>query len=287
MHLSWGRIAIGGLIAVAAFGGALWASNWLWPGAKDRRPALAEVPPLAPAARNSVIVTPATIALSAIRDAMETAAPRNLAGKRDNVLPQVLSNAQIDWTVARGPLAVAGRPDALAVSTALTGTVRATGQVAGDAGNLVGALGGLLGGRLGEKVQNLQGKSLDQRVDIRGNVMVTSRPALLPTMAGGTQSRLPGRDRGCVAADAGREAQRFKRGQAAARPCRQRADGGVAGAAAQRSRSWSSRRGANGPRCAARSRSAQPAPACRIFGWSCARRAPLRRSRASPKPRSS
>ncbi len=181
MHLSWGRIAIGGLIAVAAFGGALWASNWLWPGAKDRRPALAEVPPLAPAARNSVIVTPATIALSAIRDAMETAAPRNLAGKRDNVLPQVLSNAQIDWTVARGPLAVAGRPDALAVSTALTGTVRATGQVAGDAGNLVGALGGLLGGRLGEKVQNLQGKSLDQRVDIRGNVMVTSHPALLPT----------------------------------------------------------------------------------------------------------
>ena len=59
-------------------------------GPKNLRPALVEVPPLAPVARNSVIVTPATIALSAIRDAMETAAPHNLAGKRDNPLPQLL-----------------------------------------------------------------------------------------------------------------------------------------------------------------------------------------------------
>ena len=179
MHLPWGKIAIGGLVAVAAFGGAVFASHWLWPGTNDRRPALAEVPPLPPITRSSVIVTPATIALAAIRDAMEKAAPRNLAGKRDNVLPQVLSNAEISWTVARGPLAVTGRPEALAVSTALTGTVQTSGQVANDAGNLVGALGGLLGGRLGQNVQNLQGKSIDQRTDLRGNVTVRSRPALL------------------------------------------------------------------------------------------------------------
>jgi hypothetical protein len=179
MHLPWGKIAIGALIAAVSFGGAVWALHWLWPGPKDQRPALVEVPPLTPIARNSVIVTPAAIALSAIHVALETAAPRNLAGKRDNPLPQLLSNAEIDWTVARGPLAVAGRPDALVVSTTLSGTFRATGQISGEAGNLAGAIGGLLGGRLGQGMQNLQGKTLDQRADIRGNVTLTAHPSLL------------------------------------------------------------------------------------------------------------
>jgi hypothetical protein len=66
------------------------------------------------------------------------------------------------------------------VSTALSGTVHATGQVSGEAGNLAGAIGGLLGGRLGQGLQNLQGKTLDQRADIRGNVTLTARPTLLP-----------------------------------------------------------------------------------------------------------
>ena len=89
MHGSWSRIVIGGLIAVVVLGGAVWASTWLWSNPKNLRPALVEVPPLAPVARSSVIVTPAIITLSAIRDAMETAAPRNLVGKRDNPLPQL------------------------------------------------------------------------------------------------------------------------------------------------------------------------------------------------------
>src|SRR5215470_5887106 len=99
MHLPWGKIAIGGLVAIAAFGGAFWALQWFSPGTKERRPALVEVPPLPPLARSSVIVTPASIALTAIREALEANAPRNLAGKRDNVLPQALSNAEISWTV--------------------------------------------------------------------------------------------------------------------------------------------------------------------------------------------
>jgi hypothetical protein len=65
------------------------------------------------------------------------------------------------------------------VSTALNGTFRATGQLASQAGNLTGALGNLLGGR-GQGLQNLTEKTFDQRADIRGNVTVTSRPALLP-----------------------------------------------------------------------------------------------------------
>src|SRR5215468_10449839 len=181
MHLSWGKIAVGALVAIVSFGAAVWALNWLSPGPKDQRPALVEVPPLAPVARNSVIVTPAAIALSAIHSALETAAPRNLAGKRDNPVPQLLSNAQFDWTVARGPLAVTGRPDALVVSTALSGSFRATGQVSGEASNLAGAIGGLLGGRLGQGLQNLQGKALDQRADIHGEVTLTAHPSLLPT----------------------------------------------------------------------------------------------------------
>lgn len=182
VHLPWGKIVIGVLVAIVSFGAAVWALNWISPGPspKEQRPALVEVPPLAPVARKSVIVTPAAIALSAIHSALETAAPRQLAGKRENPLPQLLSNAEIDWTVARSPLAVSGRPNALVVSTTLSGTFRATGQVSGDAGNLAGALGGLLGGRVGQGIQNLQGKTLDQRADIRGNVTLTANPSLLP-----------------------------------------------------------------------------------------------------------
>jgi hypothetical protein len=181
MNLAWRQIAVGGLVAVGSFAGAVWAMNAFQPAAGDRRPALVEVPPLpAAAARSSTVVTPVAIALTAIRDALEKTAPRDLAGKRDNPLSQLLSNAEINWTVARGPLAVTGKPDGLAVATALTGTFRATGQLSSQASNLTGAIGNLLGGALGQSVQNLGEKPFDQRADIRGNVSVTSRPSLLP-----------------------------------------------------------------------------------------------------------
>ncbi len=179
MRLSWGKIAIAVLVLVVSFGGAVWTMSLFSGPGSGQRPALVEVPPLKPVTRTSVIVTPAAIALTAIRDAMETAAPRNLTGKRENPISQLLSNADIGWTIERGPLTVAGRPDALAISTVLNGTFRATGQIATQAGSLTGAIGGLLGGGLGQNLQNLTGKTLDQRADIRGNVTVTSRPVLL------------------------------------------------------------------------------------------------------------
>ena len=180
MQLPWGKIAIGGVVAVASFAAAIWAMNWLMPGAGERRPVLAEVAPLKPIARTSTIVTPAAIALTAIRDALERQAPRDLTGKRDNPASQLLSNAEFGWTITRGPLGVTGKPDGLAVATALTGTFRATGQLSSQAGNLTGAIGNLLGGGLGQRVQNLTEKTLDQRADIKGNVTVTSKPALQP-----------------------------------------------------------------------------------------------------------
>src|SRR5215510_10183805 len=70
-------------ILAGSFFGALLLMNMLWPGATvpDSMPRLAEVPPLQPITRSSIVVAPAAIALNAIRDAMEAAAPRNLAGK--------------------------------------------------------------------------------------------------------------------------------------------------------------------------------------------------------------
>src|SRR5262252_6853856 len=167
MQLSVGKIVLAGVVVAVSFGGTLAAMGWLSSGTSGRRPALTDVPPLAPATRTSVIVTPVAIALAAIRDATEQAAPRDLTGKRENPLTQLLSNAEIGWTVARGPLVVTGRPDALVLSSTLNGTFRATGQISSQAGNLTGAIGNLLGGSLGQGMQNLTEKTLDQRADIR------------------------------------------------------------------------------------------------------------------------
>jgi len=172
-------ILIGAAIMVASFLGAIVAMQVLSPGpASDRRPALVEVPPLKQISRTSMIVTPTAIALSAIRDALDASAPRNLTGKRENPVSQLLSNADIGWTIGRGPLAVTGRPEGLAVSTLLTGTLHVTGQIAAQAGNIGGALGGIINQNLGQGLQNLTGKTLDQHADIRGNVTILSRPAI-------------------------------------------------------------------------------------------------------------
>jgi hypothetical protein len=171
-------VAIALLLAVFFFG-ALFVMNSLWPTtAPSRRPALAAVPPLETVTRSSVIVAPVAVAQSAIRDALEAQAPRNLAGKKDNPLSQLLSNADIGWTVSRGPLSVAGRSDALVVSTVLNGTLHVTGQLGNVAGSLSGNLGGLINQSLGQNLQRLTGKTIDQRADFRGNVTVSSRPGL-------------------------------------------------------------------------------------------------------------
>ena len=105
------RIVIGALIVVIAAAGAVLAMRWLWPGAGDRRPKLVDVRPLSPVTRNSMIVTPIAISLDAIRDALEAAAPRDFSGKPSIPTPPFLANADIGWSVARGPFVVAGRPD--------------------------------------------------------------------------------------------------------------------------------------------------------------------------------
>jgi hypothetical protein len=173
-----GRIAAGALVLAGSFAGALWALDAFLPAGGVHPPRLAAMPPLAPATRTSTITAPVAIALGAIRDELERHAPRELAGTRDNPLGQLLGKGDIGWTMTRTPFAVAGRTDGLVISTALNGTLRVTGQIANQAGNVGGALGNLIGGDVGQKLQNIAGKTLDQRADVRGNVTVTARPIL-------------------------------------------------------------------------------------------------------------
>ena len=112
---------------------------------------------------------------------MEAHAPRGSTGKNENPLGESARQGRhrLDH-VARPARGAAGAPTGLNISTTLNGSLRVTGQLANQGGNLTGAVGGLLGGKLGGEVQKLTTRVLDQRADIRGNVTVTSRPALLP-----------------------------------------------------------------------------------------------------------
>ena len=168
-------------VVVAAFIGATLMLNVLWPtSVQQGRPQLSAVPPLPPLAGTLTVLAPAAIAMSAIRDALEAQAPRNLSGKPQNPLSQLLSNADLNFTIARGPLSVSGRPDGLVVTTPLSGTFQIRGQITGAAGAIGGAIGNLLGGNVGQQVQGLTGKVFDQHADLHGTVTATSRPTIAP-----------------------------------------------------------------------------------------------------------
>ena len=176
------RLAAGALVLIVSFAAALWALDVLFPRAASRPPKLAATAPLKAATRISTVTAPIAVALTAIRDTMERQAPRDLAGKRDNPLAELLGKADIGWTLARGAITVAGRTEALTISTPINGTLRVTGQLgtqaAGVGGAVGGALGGLLNGNLGQGLQNLAGKTLDQRAELRGAVTISSRPII-------------------------------------------------------------------------------------------------------------
>lgn len=176
-----GWIVVGALVLGASFIGGLSTIDWIWPrDVSGPRPVLAAMPPLPAAAHSSVVVAPTMIALSAVRETMEQAAPRDFTGKRENPLSELLAKADIGWTVTRGPISLAGRADALAISTDLSGKLRATGQIASEAANVGAAVAGLFDADFARNVQSLAGRSFDQRADVRGTVAVTARPTILP-----------------------------------------------------------------------------------------------------------
>jgi Domain of unknown function (DUF4403) len=142
-------------------------------------PALTELPPLPPVARSSFVVAPIAVALSAIREIADRAAPRNFAGKVDNPAAQVLQNADIGWTALRGPIFASGGDDMLSLTTPLTGKLNVTGSLSSKATGAVNdALGSLLGANAAKHIGSVNIKSLNATAEIKGNVIITSRPKL-------------------------------------------------------------------------------------------------------------
>jgi hypothetical protein len=158
---------------------SLEAMDWLSPGGGNA-PVLAELPPLPPVPRISSIMVPVAIPLNAIRDAADRGAPRNFAGKADNPVSQILQNADINWTAARGPITATGAQNTLALSTALTGNLNVTGSLSANAKGALGdALGSLLGGNVAKRIGSVNIKALNANAEIHGNVTMTARPELM------------------------------------------------------------------------------------------------------------
>ena len=165
-------------VVAVSFFVSLKAMDWFSPRRTDLRPAVADLPPLPPAApRSSVILAQVAIPITAIRDAAERGAPRSFAGKADNPVSQVLQNADIGWTASRGPIGVTGGQDVLSLTTALTGKLNVTGQLNAKATGAVGdAISGLLGDNVAKQINSINIKGVNASAEIRGSATVTSRP---------------------------------------------------------------------------------------------------------------
>lgn len=172
-------IAIALAVLVISFAVSMKVMDFVAPRATNSAPALAELPPLPPAARASTVMAPIAVALSAIRDAADRGAPRNFAGKADNPISQILQNADIGWTASRGPIVATGAQDVLSLATPLTGTLNVTGSLSAKATGAVGeALGGLLGGNVAKQIGSVNIKNLNASAEIKGNVVISARPQI-------------------------------------------------------------------------------------------------------------
>jgi hypothetical protein len=167
------------VVIVASFFASLKVMDWLAPRATTSAPKLSQLPPLPPASRSSIVVAPISITLSAIREAAERSAPRNFGGKADNPISQILQDADIGWAASRGPITATGDKDVLSLSTPLTGKLNVTGSLSAKATGAVGeALGSLLGNNAAKQIGGVNIKNLNASAEIKGNVVITSRPKL-------------------------------------------------------------------------------------------------------------
>ena len=178
------RWYIGGAAVFAAFFViALRVIDTVWaPEVPRQPPPQVATTPLVPMIRTSVVIAPIAVATATLRDAIEAAAPRDFSGKRQNVLPELLSKAELNWTMTRGALTVASRADALAVMTTINGTMRLNGQVGGQVAGQVGSISrsitGFTGADVGQAVQSIVGKPFEHRAEMRGNIVLLARPVL-------------------------------------------------------------------------------------------------------------
>ncbi len=174
------RWTLGAVVIVGvAFAATQWALDRYLPGDSGARKAVANLPALPPMKavnRPSNVIAPVAISIAAIGRSLEAATPRDFSGNSNNPVSSLLSQAKVGMTVTRGPIAATGRPDGLTVTTPINGTLQVDGQIASQIGNITNALSGLLGGSLGNEVKNLT-QALNQKAELRGNVVVRARPA--------------------------------------------------------------------------------------------------------------
>src|SRR4051812_46003844 len=172
------------LIAVAvlavSFFISLKAMDWLSPRG-GTAPVLAELPPLPQVPRLSTIIAPVAITLNAIREAADRGAPRDFAGKAANPAEQILQNADINWTAARGPISATGAAGVLTLATPLTGTLNITGALSSKVtGAVSDVLGGLLGANAAKQIGSINIKNVNASAEIKGNVGIAARPLVSP-----------------------------------------------------------------------------------------------------------
>jgi uncharacterized protein DUF4403 len=179
LKLNSKTILIATAVIAASFFISLKAMDWLSPRDAGPAPEVAQLQPLPPVSRNSVVLAPVAIALSAIREAAEKGALRNFTGKADNPIPQILQNADIGLTASRGPIAASGDKDVLTLSTPLTGKLNVTGSLSSKATGALGeALGSVLGNDAAKQIGAVNIKNLNASAEIKGGVVITSRPKL-------------------------------------------------------------------------------------------------------------
>lgn len=172
-------ILLGLAVLAASFAVSLYAMNRFWP-AEVQKPVLTKLPPLPPVSRNSEILTPIAVSIAALRDGLDRAAPRNIGGKAENPVSQILQNADINWTVTRGPIAASGAQNALSLSTPLDGKLTVLGSLSAASGTALGnALGSVLGNNAIKQLGSVSIKQLNASAAIHGNVAMTSRPEVL------------------------------------------------------------------------------------------------------------
>jgi Domain of unknown function (DUF4403) len=170
-------ILIASLVIAVAFFVTLKAMDWLIP--RGKAPVLVELPPLPAVPRTSSILAPVTIPLGAIRDAADRGTPKTFAGKAANPVEQLIQNADINWTAARGAISAAGAGDVLTMSTPLTGTLNVTGALSSKVtGAVSDVLGGLLGANAAKQIGSINIRNVNASAEIRGNVAITARPQL-------------------------------------------------------------------------------------------------------------
>ena len=194
------RLAVGAACIVAiCYAATQWALNRFVPADSGLPEALAILQPphsLQPVTRTSQVIAPVAVALTAIGRSLDATTPREFAGKNDNPVTQLLGQAEVGLTVTRGTIFATGQPNVLTITTPLNGVMRITGQIGNTAGKAVGGVGNAIGnliggGAVGKQIEDIAVKTLDQRADFRGNVIVTSRPQL--TSAWRIEPNLAGR----------------------------------------------------------------------------------------------